>query len=58
MPDTKHRAQRAQQELLATRRRAGRGLVAGYLHELSGRHAAAAATASRPTAAARPARTA
>ena len=30
------------------RRRAKRGLVAGYIHELSVRHASAARTAARP----------
>ena len=32
---------------LATRRRARRGLVAGYIHELSARHAADHATRER-----------
>jgi hypothetical protein len=37
---------------LAVRRRAKRGLVAGYIHEISGRHAA---TAVRPQQPAEPA---
>ena len=32
---------------LATKRRAKRGLVAGYIHEISARHAADAATSRR-----------
>ena len=32
---------RAREQRLASRRRARRGLVAGYIHELSARHAAA-----------------
>jgi hypothetical protein len=34
----------------AVRRRAKRGLVAGYIHEISGRHAAAAAVRPQPPA--------
>jgi hypothetical protein len=32
----------------AVRRRAKRGLVAGYIHEISGRHAADAVRATKP----------
>ena len=32
----------------AVRRRAKRGLVAGYIHEISGRHATAAVRPQRP----------
>jgi hypothetical protein len=32
----------------AVRRRAKRGLVAGYIHEISGRHAAAAVRPQQP----------
>jgi hypothetical protein len=32
----------------AVRRRAKRGLVAGYIHEISGRHAAAAVRSREP----------
>jgi hypothetical protein len=34
----------------AVRRRAKRGLVAGYIHEISGRHAAAAVRPAQPPA--------
>jgi hypothetical protein len=40
---------------LAVRRRAKRGLIAGYIHEISGRHAATAAAAVRPQRVADPA---
>jgi hypothetical protein len=33
---------------IGVRRRAKRGLVAGYIHEISGRHAAAAPRATQP----------
>ncbi len=42
MQDRKITAVRSANDRLATRRRAKRGLVAGYIHEISGRHAAAA----------------
>jgi hypothetical protein len=42
MQDSKITAVRTANDRLATRRRAKRGLVAGYIHEISGRHAAAA----------------
>lgn len=40
MQDSKITAVRTANDRLATRRRAKRGLVAGYIHEISGRHAA------------------
>ena len=40
----------------AVRRRAKRGLLAGYIHELSVRHASAAAAADRPQRPAEPVR--
>jgi hypothetical protein len=43
LQDRKITAVRSANDRLATRRRAKRGLVAGYIHEISGRHAAAAA---------------
>jgi hypothetical protein len=42
----------------AVRRRAKRGLVAGYIHEISGRHAASATPQPRPEPAPQPARAA
>ena len=41
MQESKITAVRTANDRLATRRRAKRGLVAGYIHEISGRHAAA-----------------
>jgi hypothetical protein len=41
---------------MAVRRRAKRGLFAGYIHELSVRHASAAAAAGRPQQPAEPVR--
>ncbi len=46
MQESKITAVRTANDRLATRRRAKRGLVAGYIHEISGRHAADAATAA------------
>ena len=40
MQESKITAVRTANDRLATRRRAKRGLVAGYIHEISGRHAA------------------
>jgi hypothetical protein len=48
---------RAAARRLATKRRAKRGLVAGYIHELSARHAADATSRERPRPAAVLART-
>jgi hypothetical protein len=42
LQDRKITAVRSANDRFATRRRAKRGLVAGYIHEISGRHAAAA----------------
>jgi hypothetical protein len=41
---------------IAVRRRAKRGLVAGYIHEISGRHAAPATPRPKPEPAPQPAR--
>jgi hypothetical protein len=40
----------------AVRRRAKRGLVAGYIHEISGRHGATASPQRRPDPVGQPAR--
>jgi hypothetical protein len=41
---------------IAVRRRAKRGLVAGYIHEISGRHASAASARPKPEPAPQPTR--
>ena len=56
MQERKITALRTTNDRLATRRRAKRGLVAGYIHEISGRHAAAARTV--PATGRRPVKTA
>lgn len=58
MQDSKITAVRSANDRLATRRRAKRGLVAGYIHEISARHAAAPVTAPRSAVVAQPVKTA
>jgi hypothetical protein len=41
---------------IAVRRRAKRGLIAGYIHEISGRHASAAPAQPKPEPVPQPAR--
>jgi len=50
MQNSKTLEAREAAQRLAANRRARRGIVAGYLHELSGRHADAARRPQRPAA--------
>ena len=58
MQDTRTSAPVESAKRLAVRRRAKRGLVAGYIHEISGRHAAAVRPQPAPQPVSQPARSA
>jgi len=59
MQDTRTAVPAESAKRTAVRRRAKRGLVAGYIHEISGRHASAPVPAPKPAEpATRPARVA
>jgi hypothetical protein len=58
MQDTRTSAAVESAKRLAVRRRAKRGLVAGYIHEISARHASAVRPQPAPEPAPQPARSA
>ena len=56
MQDTRTTTPEESAKRIAVRRRAKRGLLAGYIHELSVRHASTTAAADRPQRPAEPVR--
>jgi hypothetical protein len=56
MQDNRIPATVESEKRIAVRRRAKRGLVAGYIHEISGRHAASTPPQPKPDPAPQPAR--